>query len=134
MSAGEVNLAQMKDIKEGKFVVIDDEPCKVTSVQKSKPGKHGAAKMRVEGMSLFTGSKKSLLKSVDGQCEIPVLTRIRAQVVANMGGNKLQFMNLETYETFELDVEPEFGSLQSGKEIELQDVMGKKMITHVKKD
>jgi translation initiation factor 5A len=134
MSEGEVNFAQMKDIKEGKFVVIEGDPCKVTSIQKSKPGKHGAAKMRVEGVSLFTGSKKSLLKSVDGQCEIPVLIRRKAQVVANMGSNKLQLMDLETFETYEMDVEPEHANLQSGQEIEIQDVMGKKMITHVRKE
>lgn len=129
----EVNIAQMKDIKEGKYVVIDNEPCRVTSIQKSKPGKHGSAKMRVEGASLFTGNKKTLLKSVDQNCEIPIILRKRAQVIANMGSNKLQMMDLDTYETYDLEVENEYADLQSGQEIELQDVMGKKMITHIKK-
>ncbi len=130
---GEVNLAQVKDLKEGKYVVIDGEPCKIVSIQKSKPGKHGAAKARVEGISLFTGSKKTLLKSVDATCEIPVILRKTAQVVANLGGNRLQLMDLETYETYELEVEPQYAELESGQEVELQDVMGKKMITRVKK-
>lgn len=130
----DVNLVQMKDLKEGKFVVIDNEPCRITSIQKSKPGKHGAAKMRVEGASLFTGNKKTLLKNVDASCESPVIVKKRMQVIANMGSNKLQLMDLDNFETFEIDVDPEFGNLESGKEIEVQDVMGKKMITHVKKD
>ncbi|NYZ79912.1 translation initiation factor IF-5A [Candidatus Micrarchaeota archaeon] len=134
MSEGDVNIVQMKDLKEGKLVIIDDEPCKITSIQKSKPGKHGAAKMRVEGASLLSGNKKTLLKNVDASCEVPVLVRKHAQVIANMGGNKLQVMDRETYETYDMDVEPEYGSLQSGQEIEVQDVMGKKSITHVKKE
>jgi hypothetical protein len=32
-----------------------------------------------------------------------------------------------------MDVEDEYSSLQSGQEVEIQDVMGKKMITRVKK-
>ncbi|MEM0372814.1 MAG: translation initiation factor IF-5A [archaeon] len=134
MTEGEVNLAQMKDLKEGKLVVIDGEPCKITSIQKSKPGKHGAAKMRVEGVSLFTGNKKTLLHNVDASVEVPVLVRRHAQVVANLGGNRLQVMDMESYETYEMDVENEHSGLQSGQEIEIQDVMGKKMITHVKKE
>ena len=133
MSEGEVNIAQMKDLKEGKLVMIEDEPCKITSIQKSKPGKHGAAKMRVEGASLFSGNKKTLMKNVDASCEVPVLIRRHAQVVANMGSNHLQVMDSESYEMYDMTVEPEYGSLQSGQEIEIQDVMGKKMITHVKK-
>lgn len=134
MGEGEVNLAQMKDLKEGKLVIIDGEPCKITSIQKSKPGKHGAAKMRVEGASLFSGNKKTLMKNVDATCEVPVLVRRHAQVVANMGNNRLQLMDMESYETYEIEVEPEYSGLQSGQEIEVQDVMGKKMITHVKKE
>ncbi len=128
------NLAQVKDLKEGKYVVIDGEPCKIVSIQKSKPGKHGAAKARVEGISLFTGAKKTLLKSVDATCEVPVILRKSAQVIANLGGNRLQLMDLETYETYEIEVEPEYAGLQSGQEVEIQEVMGKRMITRVKKD
>ena len=130
---GEVNLAQVKDLKEGKYVVIDGEPCRIVSIQKSKPGKHGAAKARVEGISLFSGNKKTLMKGVDASCEIPVIVRKTAQVVANLGNNRLQLMDLSTYETYELEVEPQYAELESGKEVELQDVMGKKMITRVKR-
>ena len=132
MAEGEVNQAQVKELKEGKYVVIDGEPCKITSIQKSKPGKHGSAKARVEGVSLFSGGKKNLLKSVDANCEVPVLLKKSAQVIANMGGNRLQLMDLESYETFEMDVEVQHADLQSGAEVEIQDIMGKKMITRVK--
>ncbi|HJJ86967.1 MAG TPA: translation initiation factor IF-5A, partial [Methanocorpusculum sp.] len=34
-------------LKEGRYVVVDDEPCKIMSISISKPGKHGAAKARL---------------------------------------------------------------------------------------
>ena len=32
-------------LKVGAYVVIDGEPCKIVSVERSKPGKHGSAKV-----------------------------------------------------------------------------------------
>lgn len=31
-------------IKEGRYIVVDDEPCKVVGLATSKPGKHGDCK------------------------------------------------------------------------------------------
>ena len=133
MVEANVNLAQVKDLREGKFVVIECEPCRVVSIEKSKTGKHGAMKARVEALSLFTGVKKTLLKPVDASCEIPIILKKSAQVVAHMGGNRYQLMDLETYEMYEMEVPAEFlNQVGAGKEVEIQDVMGKKMITRVK--
>src|SRR3989344_5905427 len=55
----------MKDLKVGKYVLIDDEPCRVVGVESSAPGKHGAAKMRVSAMSIFSGNRKTLMKPSD---------------------------------------------------------------------
>lgn len=129
----EVNLAQIKNLKIGKFVVIDGEPCKVVSIEKSKTGKHGAMKARVEALSLFTGSKKTLLKPVDASCEIPIIKRRAAQAIAKMSENRFQFMDLETYETYEMEIDEDFlDKLEAGKEVEVQEVMGKRMLLRVK--
>ncbi|MDD1654883.1 MAG: translation initiation factor IF-5A, partial [Methanomicrobiales archaeon] len=37
-------------LKEGRYVVIDDEPCKILGIATSKPGKHGAAKSRIDAV------------------------------------------------------------------------------------
>ena len=50
---------EVKDLKEGKYVIIDDEACIIKSITKSKPGKHGAAKARIEAIGLFDGQKRS---------------------------------------------------------------------------
>jgi len=121
--------AQVKDLKVGKLVVIDGEPCKITSIQKSKPGKHGSAKARVEGSSLLTGQKKTLLKGTDADCEIPILLRKNAQVVADMGEGRVQLMDLESYETYEIDVPKELaGQINPGDEVEVNEVMNSRFI------
>lgn len=133
MPEANVNLVQVKDLREGKFVVIDGEPCRVVSIEKSKTGKHGSMKARVEALSLFTGIKRTLLKPVDASCEVPIILKKSAQVVAHMGGNRYQLMDLESYEMSEIEVPAEFLSqVQAGKEVEIQEVMGKKMLTRVK--
>ncbi len=129
---GGVNQGIVKELKEGRFVVIDGEPCKVVSIDISKTGKHGAHKARVEAISMFTGTKKTIMKPGDATIEIPIITKKNAQVVSIMG-NKLQLMDLATYEVFEMECPAEFaGKISQGAELEIQDVMGKKMIVRVK--
>ena len=48
---------EIKNLKPGSYVLIDDVPCVVEKIQKSKSGKHGAAKMRVTAISIFTFSQ-----------------------------------------------------------------------------
>lgn len=129
----EVARGSVKDLKPGKYVIIDDEPCKVVGIDSGKSGKHGAAKARVEGISLFTGKKKTLLKPVDADIEIPILEKKSAQIVAVLGNNRLQLMDLQTYEMFEMECPEEFrGKALQGAEVEIQDVMGRKSLIRVK--
>ena len=44
-------------IRVGGYVIIDNEPCRIASLAKSKPGKHGAAKARVVAIGVFDGAK-----------------------------------------------------------------------------
>ena len=37
-------------LKEGRYIVIDDEPCRILGIATSKPGKHGAAKSRIDAV------------------------------------------------------------------------------------
>lgn len=104
-------------LKPGRYVLIDGEVCQVKSVEKSKPGKHGAAKVRVVAFNIFTGQKRGLLKGTDVEVEIPVIVKQNGQVVAVVGNN-VQVMNMENYETYDAP-KPEF-ELKSGDEVEYQ--------------
>ena len=121
----------MGDLKIGKYVLIENEPCRVVSIDKSKPGKHGAAKMRVEAIGLFDNVKRSIMKPSDGDVEIPLIERKKAQIVS-FSGNGAQLMDLASFETFEVSIPDEMRSeVESGKEIQYMETMGRRLLLRV---
>jgi translation initiation factor 5A len=122
----------MKDLKVGKYVLIDDVPCKIVDIESSAPGKHGAAKMRVTAMGIFDNQKKTLLKPSDADIEVPIIERKTGQIVSVVG-KVAQIMDLANYETFELEIPEEIKeSASAGKEVEYIESMGRKIITRVR--
>ena len=55
---------EIRTLKVGRFCVVDDEAYKILSISKSKPGKHGSAKARLELISLFSAKKISHVGTV----------------------------------------------------------------------
>ena len=49
-------MKEIRELKIGRYVNIDEEPCKIISISTSKPGKHGSAKANIEAASIFTGA------------------------------------------------------------------------------
>jgi len=122
----------MKELKVGKYVLIDDIPCRIVGIESSAPGKHGAAKMRVTAMGIFDGQKRTLLKPSDADIEVPIIERKTGQIVSVVG-NFAQIMDLANYETFELEIPNDIkDTAASGKEVEYIESMGKKLITRVR--
>ncbi|MEM1674620.1 MAG: translation initiation factor IF-5A [Candidatus Bathyarchaeia archaeon] len=125
---------EVGDLKEGQYVIIDDEPCYILEVTKSKPGKHGSAKARVVAMGIFDGVKRSFVKPVDAKVDVPIIEKRSGQVVAVLE-NSVQLMDLETYEVFEtpLPQEEEVKSkLANGVEVEYWRILGRMKIMRVK--
>jgi len=121
----------MGDLKIGRYVLADEHPCKIVSMSKSKPGKHGAAKINLDAISIFDGSKHSLMKPSDGDVEVPVIDRKKAQVVS-MSGNTAQLMDLVSFETFEVTIPEEMTEgIEVGKEIQYMEVMGRKLLLRI---
>ena len=121
-----------KDLKIGRYVMIDGEPCKVVEIQSSAPGKHGAAKMRITGISIINGGKYTLMKPSDGDIEVPVIEKKTAQVVS-VSGDIAQVMDPVSYEMYELKIPAEIkNQVEAGKEVELLDTLGRKIIQKVK--
>ncbi len=129
-----IQYATVGDLKVGSYVVIDGEPCRVVEITKAKTGKHGSAKANVVAIGLFTGAKKTLMAPVDSQVEVPIIEKKVGQVLKVMG-DQLQVMDLNTFETFEMEMpkEPEIASkLADNVEIEYWEIMGRKKIMRVK--
>ena len=126
--------ADLGSLKEGSYIVIENEPCKVVEVEKSKPGKHGSAKVRLTGIAIFTGSKKTVIGTVDTHIEVPMIDKRAAQVIS-VTSTTVQLMDLQSFEVTErtTPTEPEFqGKLQPGAEVEVWVVMGRSKIMRIK--
>jgi len=121
-----IKIVEVRELKKGNYIVIDGEPCKIVDYSSSKPGKHGAAKVRIEGVSIFDGRKKPLLTSGSDKAEVPIITRQSHQVLS-INGNMAQLMNTESFENIELPI-PEGVTLTEGTEVMVMDAMGRKVI------
>jgi translation initiation factor 5A len=122
-------LAEVRTLKVNRYIIIDEEPCKIVSISTSKPGKHGEAKARIEAIGVFNGQKKSIVSPVTHKVHVPLIDKRSAQVVAIMGEN-VQLMDMETYETFEMPIPEEYkDALEPGKEIQYLEALGRKKIT-----
>ncbi|MEM5853711.1 MAG: translation initiation factor IF-5A [Candidatus Aenigmatarchaeota archaeon] len=124
--------AVIKDLKPNGFVLIDDVPCRIERVDVSKSGKHGAAKARVEGIGLFDGKRRSIVKPADDTVEVPILERKKAQVIAIIG-EKAQLMDLTTFEVFELEIpEERREKIKQGEEVDYFEIVGIKTLKELK--
>ena len=122
-------LAEVRTLKVNRYMIIDEEPCKIMSISTSKPGKHGEAKARIEAVGIFDGQKRSVVHPVKHKVGVPIIDKRTAQVLAIMGDN-VQLMDMDTYETFEMPIPEEFkGQLQPGTEISYLEALGRRKIT-----
>ncbi len=121
-------------LKVGSYVIVDDAPCRIVSYTKSKPGKHGSAKARVVAIGVFDEAKRSFVKPVSAQVEVPLIEKRGGQVIALLPA-AVQVMDLETYEMLEAPIpeEKELKSkLASGVEVEYWRILGKIKIMRTK--
>ena len=123
--------ATAKDLKVGKYLLVDDIPCRIVDIESSKPGKHGSAKMRITAVGIFTGQKKTLLTPGDADVEVPIIERKTAQVMS-VSGNTAQVMDSKSYEMYDIEIPEDVTGIESGKEIEILEAMGKRKIERVR--
>ena len=118
-------------LKEGSFVVIDEEPCKIVEVEKSKPGKHGSAKVRITAIGIFDGVKRSMVVPVDQKVDVPMIEKRVAQVIS-ITPVGVQLMDLSSYEVFEVfkeSIEADLlNKMTVGTEVEVWELLGKRKI------
>ena len=125
-------MAEVRELKVGRYIIIDEEPCKIQSISTSKPGKHGEAKARIDAVGIFDEQKRSVVHPVKHKVGVPIIDKRSAQIHALMGADVVQLMDLETYETFDMPIPEDLkGQLEPGKEILYLQAMGKRKITRV---
>ncbi len=110
--------SKVKGLKPGRYMMIDGEPCKILSLSKSKPGKHGSAKANITAVGLFDEQKRNWMGPADRDVEVPMIDKRKGQVIADLGGNKIQIMDMEDYDTFEAEVPEDYEKdVEQGGEI-----------------
>ena len=110
-------LAEVRELKEGRYMIIDEEPCKILSITTSKPGKHGEAKARIDAVGLFDQRTRSVVHPVKHKIGVPMIDKRTAQVLA-IHDDVVQLMDMTSYENFELPLDPELKeTLQEGQEV-----------------
>ena len=119
--------AEIRTLNVGRYVSIDDSAYKILSMSKSKPGKHGSAKARIELEDIFTGQKRSHVGTVTDNINIPIIEKGSA-IITHIQGSEVHAMDNKTYETLILPVDSEL-NLDSGREIQWMEAMGRYRIT-----
>ena len=119
--------AEVRELKEGRYMLIDNEPCKILSIQTSKPGKHGEAKARIDAVGIFNGNKTSVVYPVKHKVQVPIINKRNAQILS-ISGSEAQLMDLENYETFTITAEPGQQGLLPGQEVGYISAMGKRRL------
>jgi len=121
------NRVEIRTLKIGRYVAIDNDAYKILSMSKSKPGKHGSAKARIELEDIFTGQKRSHVGTVTDNIQVPMIEKGSA-IITHIMGSEVHAMDNKTYETLILPASDEF-NLVSGNEIQWMEAMGRYRIT-----
>ncbi len=118
-------LTEVRMLKEGRYVIMDDEPCTIMSITTSKPGKHGAAKARMDGIGVFDSQKRTAVHPVTAKLYVPIIERRSGQVLSVLD-DTAQIMDLEDYSTIELKIPGELKArIEPAKEISFLHYDGK---------
>jgi len=119
---------EIRSLKEGKYILIDEEPCVIKSMTHSKTGKHGSAKSRIDAIGIFDGTKRSIIAPVTEKIYVPIVERKNGQVLS-VSGDVVQIMDNADYSTLELKIPEELkGKIVAGKDISYLISMGKMKI------
>ncbi len=114
--------------------MVEGEPCHIVDITKSKPGKHGAAKARIVAIGVFDGVKRSIVKPVDANAEVPIIDKRTGQVYA-VNPTGIQIMDMETYEYFDAPYPQEEelkAKITAGVEVEYWKIQDKIKIVRAK--
>lgn len=123
-----LKLIDATQIKSGTTILIEGEAYTAKSNDKSKSGKHGAAKCRIEAVSIISGKKKIIAIPGSERFEVPLIDKRKGQILS-VSDKTASVMDLESYETIDIPFVAEVKEqLAPEKQVEFWDIEGKKVI------
>jgi len=113
----------------GTNILIDGKPYTIKKIDISKTGKHGHAKARIEAVGIINKQKKVFVIPGHDRLEVPLVDKRKAQVLSK-ANQKASVMDLESFETLEIDCPDEevFSQLKENENCEYWDIEGEKII------
>jgi len=114
---------EIRTLKVGRFCVVEDEAYKILSISKSKPGKHGSAKARLELINIFSDKKISHVGTVTDSINVPMIEKGTA-MVTHIEGEEVHAMNMRDHSMMILPLEAEM-NIEAGKEIMWMEALGR---------
>lgn len=128
----EKKLVSVGTLKKGDTIILDDAPCKITDIATSRPGKHGHAKVNFMAVGILDNKKRQAVMPGHDKVEAPIIEKKNAQILS-ITGNTASVMDMETYETFNLEIPEELkAEVKEGKEVLYWELMGTKVMKQVK--
>ena len=116
------------EARSGTNIMIDGEPYTVKKVDTSKTGKHGASKCRIEAESIMSGQKKIIAVPGHERFDVPLVDKRKGQVLS-ISDDKISIMDLESFETLEMDCDEEIKKdLSENSNVEYWDIEGRKIV------
>ncbi len=128
---GETKQTDYGSVKVGGYVILNDKPCVIKSIQLSKTGKHGSMKCRIEAVTLMDDQKIIEVHPSGDNVLVPIIAKRNAQVLS-ISGKKANVMDMETYETFDLEIPKDVTDLKEGIQIIYWIIMDQKVFKQAK--
>ena len=123
-----LKLIDATEVRVGNIINIDNVACTVKSTDKSKSGKHGASKVRIEAIGIIDNKKRVIVKPGHERFEVPLINKKRAQVLS-INQDIASVMDLESFETLEIPISIELKSqIKEEDPVEYWDIEGVKII------
>lgn len=121
-------MAEIGNLEEGDYIVVNEEPCQVTKMSYSATKDEDGEKVKVYAEGMFDGQKRNFSIPDAEKVEVPITETGRAQILAIID-NSAELMDLSSYETFELTIPLEFrGEIEEGEEVKYLQALGRKKI------
>lgn len=119
-------------LKKGDYIIIEGVACTVTDLAISRPGKHGHAKVNLFAVGMLDGKKRNIVMPGHDNIEVPVIDKRNAQIL-NMHGNHANVMDIETFETFDMDIPEELQKeLKEGMTVLYWQILGDRVMKQIK--
>jgi len=103
-------------LKPGRYAIFDGVPCIIKRMDKSSTGKHGHAKYRIEAVGMLDNKKIITVLPGHDPIESPIIEKKTAQILS-IHGDVANVMDMETYETFDLNVPEDLQGIKEGDSV-----------------